>query len=173
MKKIFKKESQCLSTASLIVCTYVLFMHFVFPRAWVDSAFALRVISRVAQTIPAVRRLCDDPTEYTNYWGVFFSIFWIISPIYWLLGFLGASRLNPHRHQKYVIETTVFRVAIIFGIFTLGTVFLLFFPVFHGIYYIRQTSNFLPLLMLSWWATAGIIYFQAQACRVLIEKIVR
>ena len=171
MENIFKKESHYFYVATIIVCGYVYFMNYLFNASWAGSEAALGLIGMMEIVVPSIRQLHDNAAEYTNYWGIFFSIFWLTSPIYWLLGFLGASKLSLERHRKLVLETTIFRVVCVFlmAVFCFG--FLFAFPIFGGMYYVRQTSHFFPVLALSWWAVMGVIYFRAQIFRVLIIKL--
>lgn len=147
-------------------------MHFLFREEWANAGWALRFVDEMGQIVPAIELLHEHWNSYTSYWGIFFSLFWVTVPIYWLLGFLGASRLSAFRRQKYVVETTIIRVIAILLLFSLGVGFFFAFPVLNGMRFVRQTSDFLPVLLWSWWFTGGLFYMQAQAFRVLITKLV-
>lgn len=167
----FATESHYFSAVTLLVCIYTLSMHFFFPREWADSTVALQLISFTARVVPAVRRLFNTPGEYSDYRGVFFSLFWLTTPVYWIMGFLGGSKLGAYRYQKVFIEATLFRIVCCFLMASLGAVFMLLFPVYHGILFIRQTNQFAPLLAYSWWITAGVFYVHAQVLYVLVKRI--
>lgn len=167
---LFKKESHYLMVTTILACGYVFFMHFLFRESWADSDAALRFVSGMEQLVPAIQRLHDDSTAYSSYWGLFFAFFWVTAPIYWLLGFLGASRLSDFRYKKLVVETTNIRIICILFIISLAMAFVFAFPILSGMYPVRQTSHFYPLLTLSWWTTSAVIYYHAQTCRVIFVK---
>jgi hypothetical protein len=169
--KMFCKESQCFATAAVVACGYVLFMHFGFGESWSNSYLVMCVAKKMATIIPAIGKLRHDGVHYTNYWGAFFSFFWIISPIYWVFGFLGAPVLSVDRYKKLVVNTTILRVVVIFFLFSTGVAYLLTFPILNGMLVFNQVSDFFPVLLLSWWLVAGVIYYHALVLRVLVIKI--
>lgn len=171
--RFFKAEWHYFSAASIVVCGCVLFMHFGFRYGWANSSFAIAAVDVMRRFIPAIRRLHDGSSEYTNYWGVFFSVFWITAPIYWVLGFGGGGWLSACRYRKLIIETTIARIVCVLLMCSLGLGFAFTFPILSGMYLVRETSHFFPLLVLSWWTVSAIIYYQAQACRILIIKLLR
>jgi hypothetical protein len=173
MKKIILNERCYFLAASCVVGLYVGYMHFMFNSSLADSEGALRITHWMAKLIPAIGGLPREVASSGNYWGLFFSLFWISTPIYWLLGYLGAPLLSQYRYQKAVTETTVLRVICFFMICTLGIVFAALFPIFNGMWVVNQVSEHFLILLLSWWYMATVIYYQALALRVLIMKLNR
>lgn len=171
IKNIFYKEAHYFCATSFLIFAYVSLMHFFFRASWADSGSALWLVSIMRHIVPAIRRLGAYDVAYASYWGFFFSLFWITAPIYWLLGFLGAPRLSADRYKKLVTDTTTIRVVLIFVLATWSLMFVFLFPILSGMYCIRQTSDFFPVLAFSWWTSAGVVYCQAQMTRVLMIKI--
>jgi hypothetical protein len=169
---LFKKESHYLWTATVLLAAYVLFMHCVFDVAWTDSAAWARILNVAQDAVPAIRRLHDDaPSIYTNYWGVFFLGFWVMSPIYWLLGAMGAPFLSDSRRKRLTEGAPFKRVVSMFSIFIILMIFVYEFPVLNGMGIYNETSRFLPILALTWWIVAMLVYYQGQASRVLWQRL--
>lgn len=171
--KLFSSESHYLAAAIIAGAGYVLAMNFIFDKSWANSKFSLYLISGVQVFVPAISKLQSDVAIYTNYWGIFFSLFWLTSPVYWLLGFAGASFLSAKRYETYVVNTSIGRVLAIFSLATGGVVFGLVFPITNGMMIVNQVSKSPAILIISWLYMVGVIYYQAQAFRVLLIKFGR
>jgi hypothetical protein len=112
----------------------------------------------MASIVPALRDLQQHVPLYTNYWGMFYSIFWVIAPVFFLLGLVGSLFLSKYRYQKLIVQTTK---ATLFGAFAacLGSgLAILFFPLISFVF-VDQMSSFLPRLLFSWAVMEGVIYY--------------
>lgn len=81
----------------LIVLAHVFFMKFIFQETWAYSEISTELINRMSSIAPMLKYLRSWP-QYRAYWGVFYSIFWIASPVFLVLGFLSTRVLG----EKYL-----------------------------------------------------------------------
>jgi hypothetical protein len=170
MQKLFRKESHYVWATAFLVSAHVLYMTYLFPRDWADTPAALELIDRMASIVPALKFLQQNVPSYTHYWGVFYATFWIMVPIYFVLGFVGSFFLTPYRQEILIVKTSWVRIwAIFFLLFILAIVTFTFPMLSFGIF-INQMSEFAPKLILSWFVTAGIIYSVPRIACVLILK---
>lgn len=170
LQNLFRKESHYMWTLAFLVSAHVLYMTYLFPRDWADTPAALALIDRVASIVPALKFLRQEAPSYTHYWGVFYATFWIMVPIYFVLGFIGSFFLTPYRQEILIVKTSWVRIwAIFFLLLILATVTFAFPMLSFGIF-INQMSEFIPKLILSWFVTAGIIYSVPRIACVLILK---
>ena len=174
MPRLFKKESHYMWTLVVLVCLHVLYMTYLFPRSCADTPLTLALIDKVAEFVPALRNLQQHVPTYTNYWGMFYAVFWVMAPIYWGLGFVGSFFLSPYRYEKLVVQASAQRVWWITVIFFVLAAYAINSPmVSYGMSYdifMNQMSDVLPKLIVSWVAMAGILYSQARGIGALIIK---
>ena len=95
--KVLKGPEHYLYLAFLTSLAYVFFMKFIFQEVWGYSPFATELVEGMSSIVPMIRYL-KKWHEYRAYWGIFYSIFWIISPIFLALGFLATRVLD----EKYL-----------------------------------------------------------------------
>jgi hypothetical protein len=169
---LFRKESHYVLTMGILASVHVLYMTYLFPRSWADTPSALALIDRVASIVPVIENLREHVPPYTNYWGVFYAVFWIMAPIYFALGFVGSFFLSPYRYQKLVVETSMGRVSAMLALFFAGVGFEFALPLLSFGAFMNQMSSFLPKLLSSWFVSAGLLYYLSQTLRVLILKFI-
>ncbi|WP_186038582.1 hypothetical protein [Burkholderia gladioli] len=171
IKLAFSKEAHYVGAMSLFLISYVTFMRYIFHFEWATTGIALKIINEMEAIIPAIEKLNDKSLESINYNKIFFSLFWIISPIFWILGFFGATKLTSHRRKILLRDTSALRI---FSIVTLESLLVIFFwefPMINGMILLNQTSKSIAILFISWWVPAAIIYYHAQMLKVLIMKL--
>ena len=173
MPRLFKKESHYMWTLVVLVCLHVLYMTYLFPRSCADTPLTLALIDKVAEFVPALRNLQQHVPTYTNYWGVFYAVFWVMAPIYWGLGFVGSFFLSPYRYEKLVLKTSLKRVFIMLLIALMCATYEFIYPILSAGIYPDQMSNFLLKLIFSWFFSAGMIYYSAQILGVFFKKLRR
>ena len=137
-----------------------------------SSNSAITIVDTMKQVVPAIRRLHDRGAGNIDFWCFFFSLFWATTPIYWLLGFLGGSRLSRERYEKAVIKTSTPHLLFLVSIFAFGLASEFNFPITNGMFVFHLTSDFFLVRLLSWWLMVVVVYYQALTSRVLIIKMV-
>ncbi|WP_148264844.1 hypothetical protein [Collimonas fungivorans] len=156
---LFKKESHYGWTACAIIVFYVLFMSYVFPKAWADTPFALSFINTMASIVPALSNLIGHSPPYNNFWGVFYAGFWGISPIFFILGFFSAFFLTEKKYKNMVMASQVSFLGMCV-VFLFVFVFVWVFPFLGGFLspFISQVSDAIPFRLIAWGMTAGALY---------------
>lgn len=187
---LFRKQSHYLWALVLLVAAYVLFMKYVFPPAWADSPQAVAFVREVASLVPAVNNIVishhaspnssfgerfvsnffANMPPYTNYWGMFYATFWVMAPIFWVMGFIGSFFLSEYRYEILIVKNSPTKL---FWQTTMACVFSSYeFAVpSTGGYFLDQMSNFLPKLIHSWLVTAAVIYFSGLGLGALFQKV--
>ena len=170
---LYKKESHYLATVTAMTGIYVFFMHYVFNVAWADSSRWLQIINAGQHAIPALRRLHDHAVAiYTNYWGAFYTGFWMMSPIHWLFGVLGVPFLDVKRRTALVDNISMKRLVLMVAIFSSMSIMLYEIPMLDAMGIYSQTSSSFLILCVTWWLVALAMYYQGQLSRVLWVKVV-
>ena len=169
MQNLFKKESRYMWALVFLVTAHVLYMTYLFPRDWADTPAALEFINRVASIVPVVRYLQQHTQLYTHYWGVFYSIFWIMAPIYFGLGFVGTFYISADRLEN-IVKIRMGRAFVLLLIFTFTVAVEFTFPMLSSKFLINQMSDFLPQLIWSWFVLAGSIYALANLIGILVLR---
>lgn len=171
MMKLFRKESLFLWALFLIVLVHVLFMTYFFPHEWADTPRALSFIQNVASVVPVVANVIQHaPAPNTNYWGMFYAVFWTEAPFFLLLGFISSFFLNQDQYEKMVIQTSKTRLIVTILICFVTSLFEFHFPFLSFGFFVNQMSSFMPKLLLSWFATAGVLYYTSQVFGAFIIK---
>src|SRR5450830_994029 len=104
-----------------------------------------------------------------HYWQLFYSLFWLTAPVFWILGFVGSFYLSAYRYEKLVGQISLWKCWLLFIIFSLALIYLLFFHMLSFLF-LNQISRYLPILILSWITTAGYFYYHARMFAVLVLK---
>lgn len=170
LQNLFRKESHYMWTLAFLVSAHVLYMKYLFPRDWADTPAALALIDRMASIVPALRVLQQDVLSYTHYWGVFYATFWIMIPIYFVLGFISPFYFSAERYKKVVVKMGVGRTWALLLVAILCVLLAFAFPLLSFGPLVNQMSDFLPKLILSWFMTAGMFNFLANVIAILILK---
>lgn len=167
---LFRKESHYLWALVVLVFMHVLFMSYLFPLPWAETPLALAFVDQVATLVPSLRRMQQHVPAPIHYWGMFYAIFWVLAPIYWVLGFAGSFFLSPSRYQNFVVRMRLSQILSVLLIFTGCALFIFEIPMPLTGIYSDQMSQFLPKLLLFWGACAGVFYLQARGVAALILK---
>jgi hypothetical protein len=157
---MFRKDTHYMWLIALLELLHVAFMTYFFPREWADTSQGLAFISKVATFVPVVDNLIQSLSGYNNYWGMFYSIFWVYAPLYIGLG-LASSFLMQEEKRKDFISMTREKFCFLFFIIASCVMYLFFYPLLSRFY---QMSGFLPLMWLGWFVTALLIYLLGVVC---------
>jgi hypothetical protein len=170
LQNLFRKESHYVYALIFLVCCHVLCMTYLLPQNWADTPTALAIINTVGSVVPVVGNLKTAiPKLYTNYWGLFYSIFWIMSPFYALLGVMGSFFISSNLYEK-IMKMIVEKIFLYFLLYLALFEMVFNFPLLiFGL--VNQMSNFLPILLISWFVTACMPYVLARVIRILIFRI--
>ncbi|MDR3389603.1 MAG: hypothetical protein P4L92_21375 [Rudaea sp.] len=170
MHNLFKREPHYMWATFFLICCHVLYMTYFFPRYWADTPPAQGLINGVASLVPALKALQQHVPTYTNYWGLFNAIFWIMAPFYWALGFAGSFFLSPFRYAELVVKLPMWRLWLNFVIFFLLVLCGFIVPMQQVSGGLNQMSSFIPWLIFSWFVSAGVIYGQGRIAGAIIIK---
>ena len=77
----------------------MLFMVYLLPKGFPNGNSSIDFVNKLSSILPVLERIREGG-GYDNYWGLFYAVFWLISPIYWILGFVGASLLNEEQQKN-------------------------------------------------------------------------
>lgn len=156
---LYRKEAHYGWTACAIVVIYVLFMSYLFPKDWAETSNSLVFIERMANIIPALNNLMHHSSEYTNFWGMFYAIFWMISPSFFILGFISTFFLPDAKYKRMILASHRLFLAG-FWLFVMVFIYIWAFPFLGGIIspFISQISNFIMFRLAAWGVTTGAIY---------------
>jgi len=147
----------------------VLFMVYLLPKGFPNGNSSIDFVNKLSSILPVLERIREGG-GYDNYWGLFYAVFWLISPIYWILGFVGASLLNEEQQKKLIYDLSKVRIFAIFSLTSLGVFYIFEFPVSLPGILPNQMSCFVLKLIFSWLYTALCIYAQATMVYILIAK---
>ena len=167
-------------------------MTYLFPRTWADTSTSKDIINQVASIVPVLkniqkpetpftgynqefvfREMNKHETTYTNYWGAFYAIFWIMSPIYWIFGFVGSFFISQKRYEKFILRPySLVRVWAYFFLATAILAFILIFPISSNGIFFNQMSSSLPTLLFSWIITAGVLFSHGESTHLLILRFI-
>lgn len=168
---MFRKEPHYIYLLIFLVSCHVLFMTYLLPKGWADTPTSLEIIKVVGSIVPVVRNIKINMPSYTNYWGLFYSIFWIMAPLFMILGFLSSFFYSTDRYEKVVLKMSLTRFSIILVFCVLFVCLEFEFPLLSFGPFMNQMSKFLPKLLVSWFASACILYATAQMIRILFLKL--
>lgn len=169
-RKLFRKEIHYAWTMAFLVTCHVIYMTYFFHREWADTPAALAFINAVASVVPVISNLQQHAPPYTNYWGMFYAIFWVSAPIYWVFGLIGTFFLSSYRYDILIVKAKSWRVWLTLIISTVLLAYEFTFPMLAFGGFINQLSSFLPKLLITWIVGAGIIYGQARVVGALFIK---
>lgn len=141
----------------LIVFLHVFIMYYVIPKDWFNSTYAQRLIGIISDFVPMLRRLRGVPM-YTNYWGTFYSFFWLFSPVFPILGVMTTfCKIEEKRlllislipYKKIVLSEILFAIFFLF-MFTI--------PEVGRILWFNEVSNNFFIILLTCLQIALILF---------------
>ena len=179
LRNIFRKESRYGWTIALLVGIHATYMKYLFPRELANTPLALSIIDLMSCTVPAIHLLRFPPVHhsyylapYTNYWGMYYSSFWLISPIFIFLGFRGAFYFSPLRYKNLISEIKMWRLIVTSVIFISLGIYVYMMPLLSkNNAIINQMSDSLFKLYFSWMMVAGCLAGVGQTICVCCQKI--
>lgn len=130
------------------------------------------IVHEIIKLSPSMQTLLHSRVQFTPYWQFLFSIMWLLTPLYFLLGVFSIlfsikrGRLNCLGHSTFKILVN----------FVVGILVLLFFwcvPFVTGRLTINQMSSSYVWLCWAWFVTAFGPFGLGQVGAILIAKIKR
>jgi hypothetical protein len=163
---MFRKDTHYIWLIALSELFHVALMTYFFPCEWADTSQGLAFISNVASFVPVVDGIIHRLPGYSNYWGMFYSIFWVYAPLYIGLGFLSSFLMQEDKRKDFISMTRE-KFCFLFFIIASCVMYLFFYPLLSRFY---QMSSFLPLMWFGWFATALLIYFLGVVCGFVCQR---
>lgn len=155
--KLFRKPAYYQWITLAIVACLVLFMLYAFPAEWADTPRALHFIDVMSSLVPVIQ-LFRQHSNYSNFWGMFFSIFWVVSPLFLFLGFLFAFFQSGERY-KYLIAMSGLKMFFLALVWLALNLFVWYLPMAgEGSWRMNQISRNPLFLTWSWLLVAGVIF---------------
>lgn len=154
--KLIRKPENYLWLTCLIVLTYVIFMTFIFPKAWADTSQMRRLTEMMSSVVPMIGNLQKFP-NYENYWGVFYAFFWIIALIFPILGFVSTFFLSE---SGMIALKQKSGLKFIFVLFFLGAINLFIFtvPDAGSKPWFNEVSKYFLVLLFTCFEISGCLY---------------
>ena len=134
----FRKESHYAWATFLSGFAVAIVLIYVMPHEWASAESALRFVDWVAGIVPIVRHLREHVPPYTPFWGLFYSVMWCLTPVYFLLGYVGSFHWmeSDYGKLKDMHGGRIFLSILVFFITTLAWIN---FPMINA--YSIQPSN--------------------------------
>ena len=156
--RLTKRECFCQNLAYGIVLFYDIFMLFVFPESWVDTPQSIALINVMYPIVPMLRLMLHSPL-YTNFWGLFYSVFWLHIWIFPVLGFMQMTGFFIDKPRIDLVKRLSYAAMMMLEIFFVMLCLVLFeLPVIRGhLWFDELSNNFLFLLPTTF--TIAISYY--------------
>lgn len=179
-ENLFRRKSHYNCFIFGVVSGFVILMSYFFPHEWASAPLALDFSTTMAVVIPAIDELIKTVPEQVDYWRLFYAIFWVMSPVYLILGvlmpilikdddkekpskglwrFIEPSFFTEMKHNKFSrngFEEFAFGTLLIIGMVVFFTFDSCSNTTVRTI--LNMTSSFVPRLIISWGCLAYIIY---------------
>lgn len=152
----------------IIVC-YVIFMSYLFPRAWADTDQALSLVDTISAIVPMLRDIQKIPS-YNHYWGVFYALFWVIAPILMALGFVTAFLLKGKRLEAFQ-DKSWYELSYLFVVSTAFSSFLFIFPDVGTRPWFNEMSSNVAVLLFTCWSLSTFHYFLGFSVGIIIVRL--
>jgi hypothetical protein len=155
----------------LLICAGLVIVMTYFPLTfWENSTSSTFFVEKVSTFIPAIRFLSNKWHLYTNHWGVFYSVFFCLAPVFWFLGYFGTFYISPKRYLVLIVANSKNKLLISIAISSMLMVYIFYMPLNSAGFILDQTSDFFLKRLMSWEAVAVVFYMHARFTAALIIK---
>lgn len=104
--KLFKKEAHYAWATFVSGFAVALALIYWMPHEWATTKPAIQFVDGIASIVPIIKNLREHVPPYTPFWGLFYSVMWCLTPIYFVLGYVGSFFLSEKRYRKMIIEAS-------------------------------------------------------------------
>ncbi|WP_143098503.1 hypothetical protein [Variovorax sp. OK605] len=168
---IFKNSNSYFWLMLATTLGHVIFMRFFFQERWGETHDVTTFTRQMANFVPMIGAL-EKFRGYGNYWGIFYSIFWVLSPVFLICGYMSAY-FSRGKGLDFIERNPIWKYFLFLLLFLCATVFLLFIPDAGTKFWFNELSNNLLVITFTCLEISGVIFLAGRAAGIVQFKLTK